>query len=306
MTAPVLVDRSARLRMTFAGEKAKESLNGLLTNDITKLAPGIPMRAAALTPKGKVLALVRVVDRGADLLVDADAAAGPGFRAMTAKFVNPRLAKYVDVTASTGCLGVHGDGADAIVTAALGALDDGLMRLRSDDLAPAGVDLIGPRDAIEAIAGRLRAAGARDASADEVEAMRIAAGVPAWGVEMTDETLPQEAVLDDLGAISFDKGCYTGQEVVARIHFRGHVNRLLRWLTSPERLVVGAKVVDAEGKEVGDVRSSTDLLPTGPLAIAMVRREVAPGSEVRVVADGSSARETRAIVAAIAPKPGLP
>lgn len=282
MTPPVLVDRSDRMRMTFAGEKAKDALNGLVTNDVTKLAPGVPMRAAALTPKGKVIALLRIVDRGADLLVDADAAAGPGFLAMIRKFVNPRLARYADVTATTGCVGVYGAGAAEAVSRALGALPEGILAIPSDDLSPAGVDLIGGRDEVRGIADRLRAAGARDATPDEVVAMRIAAGVPAWGVEMNDETLPQEAVLDDLGAIAFDKGCYTGQEVVARIHFRGHVNRHLRRLRSAEPLPVGAKVLDAEGREVGDVRASAGATPRGPLAIAMVRREVPPGADVAV------------------------
>jgi folate-binding protein YgfZ len=296
--APMLVDRSDRMRMTFAGEKAKEALNGLVTNDVTKLVPGVPMRAAALTPKGKVIALLRMVDRGADLLLDTDAAAGPGFLAMIRKFVNPRLARYADVTATTGCIGVYGADAAGFVSRTLGALAEGTLMIPSDDLSPTGVDLIGGRDEVHAIADRLRAAGARDATADEVAAMRIAAGVPAWGVEMNDETLPQEAVLDDLGAVAFDKGCYTGQEVVARIHFRGHVNRLLRWLSSPDRLPLGAKVVDADGKEVGEVRSSAEVPGRGPLAIAMVRREVAPGSVVRVIAEGVEARATVAMIAA--------
>jgi folate-binding protein YgfZ len=279
VTALLLVDRSDRMRMTFSGEKARESLNGLVTNDVTKLAPGTAMRAAALTPKGRVIALVRIVDRGADLLVDADAAAGPGFIAMIRKFVNPRLAKYADVTASTGCLGVYGEGAAEAVAP---FLEGDLVAVPSSDLSPAGLDLFGPAERIVALAERLRASGARAATPDEARAMRIEAGIPQWGIEMNDETIPQEAVLDDLGAISFDKGCYTGQEIVARVHFRGHVNRHLRWLTSATPLEVGARVLGADGKEVGDVRSSA-LSPTrGPLAIAMVRREVEPGATVSV------------------------
>lgn len=282
MSAALLVDRSDRFRMTFAGEKAKEALNGLVTNDVTALAPGVPMRAAALTPKGKVIALLRIIDRGSDLLVDTDAAAGPGFASMIRKFVNPRLAKYTDVTDSTACLGVYGEEADAFVASAFGTPPATVVLVPSTDLRPSGVDLIGPRDALDTVAGRLRSAGARDAARAEVDAMRLAAGIPAWGVEMNDETLPQEAVLDDLGAISFDKGCYTGQEVVARIHFRGHVNRHLRWLRSAAPLAVGAKVTDADRKEVGEVRSSVPTVGSGPLAIAMVRREIEPGSVVSV------------------------
>jgi folate-binding protein YgfZ len=293
----LLVDRSDRMRMTFAGEKAKEALNGLVSNDVLKLVPGATMRAAALTAKGRVIALVRIVDRGADLLVDADAAAGPGFAAMIRKYVNPRIAKYAEVTATTGCLGVYGAGADAAVGGATQA--EGITVIPSSDLAPGGVDIVGPPAALAALAAGLRQRGARDATPEEIATMRVEAGIPAWGTEMNDETIPQEAVLDDLGAIAFDKGCYTGQEVVARIHFRGHVNRHLRWLLSAEPVPVGATVTDAEGKEVGDVRSSVVSPTRGPLAIAMVRREVEPGSTVRVRHDGveQAARVERIAVA---------
>src|SRR5690606_14913390 len=111
---------------------------------------------------------------------------------------------------------------------------------------------------------------------------RIEAGIPEWGVEMDDETIPQEANPDTLGAISFSKGCYTGQEVVARIHFRGHVNRHLRRLHSDVALTPGAVIEDADGKEVGTVRSSVQSPRQGALAIGMVRREVQPGSDVFV------------------------
>ena len=94
---------------------------------------------------------------------------------------------------------------------------------------------------------------------------------------MDDNTIPQEANLDALGAISFTKGCYTGQETVARLHFRGHVNRRLRGLLGAAALPRHGQVLDATGKLVGDVRS-TAMSPTrGPIAIAMLRREVQEG-----------------------------
>ncbi len=310
MSEVLLVDRSARLRMTFSGEKAKDALGGLLTNDVVALHAGEGLRAVALTPKGRVIALTRVFDRGDDIVVDADAAAADGFATMIRKFVNPRLAKYAVVTEQMGCLGVYGNGADTLVARVLGVdvaslanlapmagrtvgdSGDAVYVVRSTDLSAPGFDLIASRARIAEVALLLRAGDTRDASPEEVRTMRIEAGIPEFGVEMDAETIPQEAVLDDLGAISFDKGCYTGQEVVARIHFRGHVNRQLRWLTSTSLLAVGAKVLDAEGKDVGDVRSSVISPRRGPLAIAMVRREVALGSTVQV-AWGASRAEAR-------------
>lgn len=299
MTA-FLHDRSDRSRMTFAGDQAKTALGGLVTNDVVALRTGEGQRAAALTAKGRVIALCRVLDRGTDLLVDCDAAAGDGFAQMIRKYVNPRLAKYAVVTESTGCLGVHGDeaaahlatvlGADAAALTALAPLsglwvgegDDAVYVLRSHDLSIAGFDCIGVRARIDAVRAALEAVGVRMATADEVLVHRVEAGLPQWGLEMDAETIPQEAVLDDLGAISFNKGCYTGQEVVARIHFRGHVNRHLRWLESGTLLHAGARVLDASGADVGDVRTAVVSPTRGPLAIAMVRREVEPGATITV------------------------
>jgi folate-binding protein YgfZ len=297
MTA-LLVDRSARFRMTFTGEKAKEALGGLVTNDVVSLGHGQGQRAVALTAKGRVIAMVRVFDRGGDVLVDGESNSGEAFIAMIRKFVNPRMAKYAVITHDTACLGVYGEAATRQLAAAAGvdsaALDAlapfGILRspdgaldiVRSADLSVPGFDVIGSPDAVAALRGKLVQLGATDASEEFTETARVERGLPRFGVDMDADTIPQEANLDVLGAISFNKGCYTGQEVVARIHFRGHVNRHLRWLSAPESLPQGATVVDGQGKEVGDVRSSVVSPTRGPLALAMVRREVEPGSEVLV------------------------
>lgn len=315
-------DRSARLRMTFTGEQAKAALGGLVTNDVVALKAGEGQRAAALTAKGRVIALCRVFDRGTDLLVDCDAAAAEGFVGMIRKYVNPRLAKYAVVTGTTGCLGVHGDGAaDAVARAlgadaaardaltalaplgglTLGAGDDAAWVVRSDDLSVAGYDVIASTARTDAVRAALVAAGAHVAGEDEVRARRIERGLPEWGAEMDAETIPQEAVLDELGAISFSKGCYTGQEVVARIHFRGHVNRHLRWLVSERPLRAGARVLDALGADVGEVRTAVTSPTRGPLAMAMVRREVEPGTTITVQdADGATSARVERIAAATA------
>jgi tRNA-modifying protein YgfZ len=317
-TAAALVDRSDRMRMTFTGDRAKAALGGLLTNDVVALTAGGGQRAAALTPKGRVIALVRVFDRGDDLLVDADGAAGPGFVAMIRKFVNPRLARYADVTAATGCLGVYGPQSAGLLAQALGApggdhaahgpvasslaalAEHGILAhgeddarvdiVRSGDLGVVGFDCVATPERIAALGAALTAAGVPRATPAVTAVARVEAGIPQWGAEMDDETIPQEADLDLLGAVSFSKGCYTGQEVVARIHFRGHVNRHLRRLRADAGLPVGATIEDAGGKEVGTVRSSVVSPRQGALAIGMVRREVAPGSEVVVRAGDARVR----------------
>ncbi len=338
MNAAFMVERGDRMRLTLSGEKAKEALGGLVTNDVIKLRAGTGHRAAALTPKGRVIALCRVFDRGSDLLVDCDAAAGDGFIAMIRKFVNPRLAKYVVISEATDCLGVHGSDASAILARALGdatlvaadaaetvtdtgtddrasplaarldalgafegfAVGDAEMPcyvLRSVELSVAGFEVIGARTSVAALRAALVAAGTRSASPVEIKVLRVEAGLPEWGAEMDIETIPQEAGLDVLGAISFNKGCYTGQEIVARIHFRGHVNRLLRLLTSATPLAEGARVIDLAGTDVGEVRTSVVSSTGGALAIAMLRREVELGSDVIIRAESG---ETRARVAPLA------
>jgi folate-binding protein YgfZ len=123
---------------------------------------------------------------------------------------------------------------------------------------------------------------------------QVEGGRPAWGIDMDDNTIPQEANLDTLGAISFTKGCYTGQETVARPHFRGHVNRRLRGLLGATALPRYGQIVDASGKVVGDVRSTVMSPTLGPIAIAMLRREVQAGDTVLVESgDGPITAEVR-------------
>ena len=117
------------------------------------------------------------------------------------------------------------------------------------------------------------------------EVARIEAGWPVMGIDMDEHTIPQEANLDTLGAISFSKGCYTGQETVARVHFRGHVNKHLRGLRADAPLPLGADVSDALGKLVGEVRSSVTSPRLAAIALAMIRREVAAGDLVSVATD---------------------
>ena len=126
-------------------------------------------------------------------------------------------------------------------------------------------------------------AGASPAGFAAWEVARVEAGRPEWGVDIDDSTIPQEANFDELGAISYTKGCYIGQEVVARVHFRGHVNRHLRGLLSgaEEPPPTGAQLIDEGGNHIGDVRSSVVSPRLGGIAMGMVRREVAPGATLK-------------------------
>jgi len=134
----------------------------------------------------------------------------------------------------------------------------------------------------------LLALGATPAGLHAWEIARIETGRPEWGVDMDDTTIPQEANFDALRAISYTKGCYVGQEVVARVHFRGHVNKHLRGLMAgkSEPAPEGAAVLSATGEQVGEVRSSALSPRLGAVAMGMIRREIETGTDVTLQWDG--------------------
>lgn len=296
----IVVNRSHRARMRFSGEKAADVLTGLVTNDVSALLPGQGQYAAALTAKGKVVADLRILRLEDSFLTDVSPRVRDAWFAVVHKYVNPRLAKYADESAAVHALGVFGVQARYVVEqvtgighSALGILTpyshvtvakDGatMTVMRSPDLEVEGYDLFVPADRFQATWDAAVSARATPAGLAAWEIARVEAGRPEWGIDMDDATIPQEANLEELGAISYTKGCYTGQEVVARVHFRGHVNRALRGLrasgtTAPP---THAALFDATGKSVGDVRSSVSSPRMGGIALGMVRREVEIGANL--------------------------
>ncbi|OYV72860.1 MAG: hypothetical protein B7Z72_03830, partial [Gemmatimonadetes bacterium 21-71-4] len=243
-----VVDRSHRTRVRVDGAKAAEMIGGLVTNDTVALQPGQGQYAAALTAKGKIVADVRIYAEEGSLLTDTGARAGDGWRGMLGKFVNPRLAPHADVTAPLRAAGVFGPNARHVVEAIIGVAasaltvlpDYGHVRVpfegasvlvaRTPELGLDGFDLFVPAESFDELWRRTVKAGAAPCGLAAWEIARVEAGRPEWGLDIDDGTLVQEANFDELQAISYTKGCYVGQEVVARVHFKGHVNRHLRGL----------------------------------------------------------------------------
>lgn len=294
----LLIDRSDRVRIRFGGSKAAELLTGLVTNDVLSLTPGHGQYAAALTPKGKIAADIRIFADEDGLLTDTSARAASNWREIVTKYINPRIAPYRDVTAETKDIGVFGPKARHAIASAFGVEDAALGALhpyshlsvdstggharviRVSEIDADGFEIILPAAAERSAREGLLALGVIPGSHQTWNIARIESGRPDWGVDMNDMTIPQEANLDALGAISYTKGCYTGQETVARVHFRGHVNKFLRRLHFVSATVppTSAELVDDTGAVVGDVRSVAMSPRFGGVAIAMVRREVAPGA----------------------------
>ena len=294
-------DRSDRMRIRISGAKAAELVAGMVTNDVSALVPGEGQYAAALTPKGKIVADLRIFALEDGFLIDTSAAAGPGWKEMIRKYINPRVAPYHDVSAELSDIGVFGRSARSVVSKVFDADDKDLLALppyghisrsfadvtviiaRVPEIDLDGFEIFIPSTVVGAAKGKFHAAGVAQGTLETWEIARIESGRPQWGVDMDDSTLPQEANFDELGAISYTKGCYIGQETVARVHFRGHVNRFLRRLRFVTRPAPpkGAELVDETGKVIGEIRSAALSPRFGGVSLGMVRREIPPGTTLQ-------------------------
>ena len=278
---PYLLDRSDRHRRRIEGPDRAKFLHNLTTNEVKRLAFGRGCEAFITSPQGKTLGFVTLHNLGEALLLRADAGSESSF--------GPHLDKYGifddiaqrDVSADTGELHVYGPGADALLQADglhipgpedgshVGDADVTPLVIRERPFGMDGLTVIASRIHIENLRGNLagKTQPVDDATA---EAQRIAAGTPLFGRDLGSENLPQE--LDrDARAISFVKGCYLGQETVARIDALGHVNKKLRGL----RFEGGSPPVGAElqldGKSVGRVTSTARHATLGPIGLGIVR-----------------------------------
>ena len=295
-----LFDRSHRARIRITGEKAAEMVAGLVTNDVAGLVPGQGCYAAALTAKGKIIADVRVFIEEGSVLVDAPPRAAAAWAAMVKKFINPRLAAHSDESGTLRDVGIFGATARNVVATLTGVPATALLALppyahvtveidgrkvlvmKSPDLGMEGYELIVDTAQFETMWTKAVESGATPAGLEAWEIARVEAGRPEWGLDIDETTIPQEANFDELHAISYTKGCYVGQETVARIHFRGHVNKHLRGVVAAglDAPPAGATLHDDAGLQVGDVRTTVRSPRLGGVALAMVRREVAAGASL--------------------------
>lgn len=314
-----IVERTDLAVIRMWGKDPVRMLNGLITNEILNLGMDRAVYGAMLTPKGRMItdlraALLEVPEGSApEIRIDVPRIALDSVSAHLKKYLPPHFARW-SVLEDQTILGVYGRSSAEIVALLLGrepaseedAVTRGVYRelpvtalatrMAGEEL---GFDVFIPNEVLaaawaEAIDQTLALSG-RPLGMRAFEVLRVEAGRPRFGVDMTEDTIPAEA-LASTGqmerAISFSKGCYTGQEVVVRIAHRGHVNRHLRGIVLTAGAVVesGAAVMRPEdGKEVGRVTSAVaSPLARAPIAMAHLRREVEPGELVTV--DGREAR----------------
>ena len=277
-TAAGLVERIDRTVIELTGAESAEFLQGQVTNDVEALAPGQGCYAALLDHKGKLRADMRVLRLAGDrLMIDAEPSARPVLMHNFETYSLGRDAKAVDVTAERAVLSLIGPTAREALSAAPPADEHAFVEGEhglhvATDL---GVDLILGVDRLE----EARAV-APEVPEDAAECLRIESGRPRLGLDMDGSTIPQEAGINER-AVSFTKGCYVGQETVARLHYKGKPNRHLRGLRLSEPAEHGEPILLGE-KEVGSVGSACVSPAFGPIALARVRREASPGDEVSV------------------------
>ena len=262
-----LADSSSRGKLRLHGGEAAEFLQGQVTNDVEALAPGGGCYAALLNHKGKVQLDMRVL-RGDDWIwIDTEAGGEALMERTVRTFGIGRDVRAEDVTASRAILSLLGPAAGATLDVeppdAEHAFVEGEHGLYvATDL---GVDVICAADDADAVRGAL---GVEPVSAEAAECLRVESGRPRFGVDFDTDTIPEEADLNER-AVSFTKGCYVGQETVARLHYKGKPNRHLRGLRLSEPVPTGAELRLGE-RAVGTVGSVALSPRHGPIALAIV------------------------------------
>jgi folate-binding protein YgfZ len=290
-TGAGLLDRSPTGKLALTGAEARTFLTGQVTADVEALEPGCGTYAALLTPKGKIVADLRVLHVGTDeqveLLLLCERS---GLQALFDHLRRHLIGFDVELhkrTLQLGLLSLTGPRTAAVLgpdAAELGGAEDATVAAGIDGIdvrlvrTPAGVDLLPAADDVPALRDALLRRGAHEVDPAAAEVVRVEAGRPLLHHELDETVMPAEAGIVDR-AVSFTKGCYVGQETVARLHWRGRPNRHLRGLHL-DRAVSPGTVIVQDGRELGRVTSSVDSPAYGPIALALVRREIEPDDTV--------------------------
>ena len=313
LRADAVVARAEVGVVDLVGPGAVACFQGLLTNDIEQPGDGSFMYGALLTPKGMVVVDGWAARLGMRVRFTVPDEGRERALGVLHHSVPPRLAHVVDHSADSVVLRVAGAHAVAVAGAAGFPVPPHAARVteattgdisaevaRATDQAPFAVQITTPAEHADAVVARLVRGGAVAADPPALELARVLAGWPRLASEVDEKTIPQEVRFDEIGGVSYTKGCYTGQETVSRLHFRGHANRNLRGLLfevdPPAPPAEGWSAVMEEDRDVGRV-TSVAWLPDGGgsvlgrwIGLAVLRREVLPGVMVR-----AAGREARVV-----------
>ena len=267
-----VIDLSARGRLLVSGSEAVMFLNGLITNDMKTLAVNSWMPAVFPNVQGRLLAAVRIIHREDGFLIDTESTTLETVAKLLERFTLAGDFRVTNQTGETAMLSVQGPNAEKVVRVVLGEaanvgrqqvvtaqLDGGskVTIIRATHTAEDGFDLFISTNESRSLHEALTKAGAQPVGPDALETLRIEAGIPRYGIDMDETNVVTETNLDD--AVSFTKGCYIGQEIIARIKYRGHVAKKLTGLVFQTQVALegGAKILSSDGKEIGRVTSLT-------------------------------------------------
>ncbi|MFQ5746139.1 MAG: YgfZ/GcvT domain-containing protein [Gemmatimonadota bacterium] len=308
-----IVGPEDRALFRLTGDRVLPLLNRLVTNDLQKLETGAACYAFLLTPRGRPLADPRILRFADEVWLDVPRAAVANVEGHFAKYLPPRFAR-VEPLDDLVRLGILGPAAGDTLRDAFPQGPPLPVELRSSLLTLSGAgearllrreaaegpgfDLYVRERAVEEVRELLvRAAAGRGGARvgpEAYEIWRVERGLPAYGTDLTEENLPQETG-QEARALSYDKGCYTGQEVVARIHFRGHVNRRLCGLRFDEEASPPGQALFDADREAGRVTSSVLSPRLGPIGLGYVRRQTPVGARLSVVPGAEGVCQVAAI-----------
>jgi folate-binding protein YgfZ len=284
--------RPERRLFDVSGPEAAEYLQGQLTNDVEALAPATGCYAALLDRKGRMQGDMRVLRTEPGFLIETEAVAGDALLRHLALYKVGREVEIDDRSAAVAVISVIGPAAHEVALSGPLAPEHAhrevevagvVCRAVATDV---GVDLICTRSEAEAVRAALLERGAEAVSEEAAEIVRVEGGRPRFGRDMGTATIPEEAGINER-AVSFSKGCYIGQETVARLHYKGSPNRRLRGLRLASPGSAGEPIRLGE-RELGTIGTAVLSPAHGPIALAIVRREAEEGASV-LVGDGIEA-----------------
>jgi folate-binding protein YgfZ len=296
-----VIDLSSRGRLLISGSEAVMFLNGLITNDMKTLAVNSWMAAIFPNVQGRLLAAVRIIHRADGFLIDTESPTLETVAKLLERFTLAGDFLVNNLTNETAMLSIQGRNAAAVIRQAFGETAAALARervvtaqldngsdvtvIRATHTGEDGFDLFVNANDAPKLLEVVRDAGAQPFGSEVAETLRIEAGIPRFGIDMDETKVVTETNLDD--AVSFTKGCYIGQEIIARIKYRGHVAKKLTGLLVEHdgTLEGGLKILSADDKEIGSITSSTvspQLKKT--IALGYVKYDyLEPGTKVKVV-----------------------
>jgi folate-binding protein YgfZ len=296
-------DLSSRSNLSLTGGDRVRWLNGMVTNNIRDLEAGRGVYAFLLNPQGHILGDLNAYNLGESLLVNTDQSQVETILAVFDKYIIMDDVEVTNVSKQLSAVGLAGPKSRATLQAAgfevpeLMALQfveitwqqTAVTVVRGDNPQVESLELLLPPGDTERVSEALVKAGAKPVGTAALELLRIAAGIPRYGVDIRERDLPQET--EQNRALNFSKGCYVGQEIVERIRSRGQVRRKFTGFNIDGQLPAAGSKIQVDGKDFGEVTSAASLPVAGGerrVALGYIRREVAmPGKQVE--AGGSAA-----------------